>query len=143
MIQPKETEIDGKIFILSKFPAIAGREIVTQYVASGIPKIGDYKRNEELMLKLMAYVGVPRAEGPPLMLATPNLVNNHVLSEDSWETLGKIEIAMMEYNCSFFRSGRISTFFDGIAQKIPVWISKIWTDLSARSLPTEKPPSTN
>lgn len=64
MLEPIEKEIplpDGgtKTFILSKFPAIAGREIVTQYPTTGAPKIGDYKTNEALMLKLMAYVAVP------------------------------------------------------------------------------------
>jgi len=143
MLQPKEIEVNGKTFIISKFPAVAGREIVSQYVTSGLPKLGDYKRNEEIMFKLMCYVAVPIKGAKPLALTTPALIDNHVVGEDSWEMLGKLEIAMMEYNCSFFRNGLISNFFGGLAQKIPTWVSKILTDLSVRSLPTEKQPSTN
>ncbi len=138
LIEPKETEINGKIFILSKFPAVAGREIVTQYVASGIPKLGDYKRNEELMIKMMKFVAVPREGGQPLCLSSVDLINNHVTGEDSWETLGKLEMAMMEYNCSFFRNGQISTFFGDLSKRLPALITKMWTALSAQSSQTEK-----
>jgi hypothetical protein len=138
MLQPKDIEINGKTYILTKFPAVAGREIITQYVASGIPKIGDYKVNEEMMLKLMCYVFVPMPNGNPLALSNRMLIDNHVVGDDAWETLGKIEIAMMEYNCSFFRNGRISSFFDDFAQKLPQWIIKISTALSDRSSQTTK-----
>lgn len=139
MIEPKEVNIDGKEFILSKFPAIAGREIVAKYPLSGLPKLGDYQVNEETMLKLMSYVGV-NIDDKPLMLSTRGLVDNHT---GSWETLGKIEWAMMEYNCSFFQNGRISTFFEDFAQKLPQWISKTLMDLSAQLSQTERQPSTN
>ena len=113
MIQPKEVQIDGKTFIISKFPAIGGREIISQYMPSAMPKIGDYRLNEELMLKLMCYVAIPRDNGAvPLQLSTKDLVNNHVTSDFPYETCLKIEKAMMEYNCSFFQNGRISTFFE-------------------------------
>lgn len=137
MIEPKEILINGKTFILSKFPAIAGREIVAKYPLSGMPKLGDYKVNEETMLKLMAYVAVPIDPVKPLLLSSRALIDNHV---DSWETLAQIEIAMLEYNCSFFQDGRISTFLDDIAQKLPTWITKMWTALSVQSSQTEKQP---
>jgi hypothetical protein len=141
MIEPKEIEIDGKKFILSKFPAIAGREIVARYTGSALPKLGDYKINEEIMHKMMSYVGIKLNEhSSPLMLVTPALIDNHT---GNWETLGKLEIAMMEYNCSFFLSGRVSTFFQDIAQKIPESISKILIHLSQQLSQTEKQHSTN
>ncbi len=141
MIQPKQIEINGKPFTISKFTATGGREIVTQYVASGMPKLGDYKRNEELMLKLMCYVAIDRGtELPPLRLTTQSLVDNHV---GDWETLTKLEMAMMEYNCSFFQDGRLSTFFEDTAQKVQAWISKTLTALLERLSQTAKPPSTN
>lgn len=136
MIQPKELEIGGKTFIISKFPAIAGREIVAKYPTSGMPKIGDYATNEETMLKLMCYVGVKQPNNaPPLMLTTRALIDNHL---GDWETLAKVEMAMMEYNCSFFRDGRISTFLNDIMQNLPAWAIKISTALSQQSSPTAK-----
>lgn len=140
MIESKEIEIDGKAYIISKFPAVAGREILAKYPLSGIPKLGDYAVNEETMLKLMGYVAVILPDGTPLKLSNRILVDNHV---QSWEILAKIEMAMLEYNCSFFQNGRISRFFDDIAQKLPSWITKMLMDLSGRLSQTGKPPSTN
>jgi len=131
MLQPKEQAIplaDGseKTFVLHKFPAVEGREIVTQYPLSALPKLGDYKVNEEIMLKLLSYVGVPNAEGgPALMLTTRALVNNHV---PDFEALMRLEAAMLEYNCSFFGNGKVSTFFEVIVAKCQTLISKTLTD---------------
>lgn len=136
MLEPKEREFylpsgGKKTFILSKFPAVAGREIITQYPTSALPKIGDYSLNEELMLKLMCYVGVPIDGQPePLMLKTAQLVDNHV---PDFETLMKIEMAMMEYNCSFFAQGKMSGIFDLLATKVQALIAKMLTDFSQRS----------
>lgn len=145
MIEEKETEIvlsEGvsKTFILSKFSAVAGREIVTQYPISGLPKLGDYATNEVIMLKIMAHVAVPRSEGPSLLLTTRALVDNHV---PDWEALAKLEWAMMEYNCSFFREGKVSTFLDDILAKLPASISSILTHLLEQSFPKDTPRSTS
>ena len=139
MIEPKVVVIDGKEFILSKFPAVAGREIIAKYPLSGLPKLGDYQLNEETMLKLMSYVAVKIGDAP-IQLSTRGLVDNHA---GSWETLAKIEVSMMEYNCSFFQNGRISTFFDDFAQKLPAWISQMLMGLSEQLLQREKQPSGN
>lgn len=143
MIGEKETEIplsggESKTFILSKFAAVAGREIVTQYPISGLPKLGDYATNEALMLKIMAHVAVVQKEGPPLRLTTRALVDNHIRD---WETLARLEWAMMEYNCSFFREGKASTFLDDILAKLPASISSILTHLLESSSPKDSPPS--
>lgn len=129
-ISVKQQDETEKTYIISKFPAIAGREIVTQYPLTGLPKIGEYASNEELMYKLMKFVGVPRDTGAPLMLTTKDLINNHV---DSWETLLRIEAAMMEYNCSFFQNGRISSLFEDFVQKAQQWITKTLIPLSPSS----------
>jgi len=144
LLEPKTVPIalpDGttKDYILSKFPAVAGREIIAKYPVSNMPKLGDYAVSEETMLKLMAFVAVPVGDTEQT-LSTRALVDNHV---HSWETLARIELAMMEYNCSFFASGRISTFFDGIAQKLPQLISQTLTNLSAQSSQRTKQSSTN
>ncbi len=137
LLEPKEIEIDGKVFIISKFPAIAGREIITQYPISGLPKIGEYKVNEQIMLKLMSYVAVS-INSQPLQLTTQVLIDNHV---GSWETLAKLEIAMIEYNVSFLENGRASTFLNDIAQNIAPWITKILTPLTEQLSAAEKPRS--
>lgn len=140
MIEPKEVTIQGKQFILSKFPAIQGREIIAKYPMSAMPKLGDYSVNEEVMLKLMSFVGVPRDGSAPLMLSTRALVDNHC---GDWETLAKIEMAMMEYNCSFFANGKGSTFLEAITRKAQALIIETLTRFSQQSSHQGKPPSTN
>lgn len=145
MIHPKEVTIEtpggeSRTYVLSKFPAVQGREIVAKYPLSAVPKLGDYAVNEETMLKLMAFVGVSRPEGAPLMLTTRALVDNHV---PDWETLARLEMAMLEYNVSFFGSGQASTFFEGIARKAQALLTQTLMDLSARSSQADKPRSTS
>jgi hypothetical protein len=145
LLQPKELVVEGedgktRTFILSKFDAVEGREIVFQYPMSGLPKVGDYKLNEETMFRLMAYVAVPVEGGNPIRLTTKALVNNHV---GDWETLFTIEKEMMKYNCRFFRDGRLSNFFDDVAQIVLAKISEMLTNSSEPSSPAEKPLSTN
>ena len=93
LLQPKEVEIElpeggTKTFIISKFPAIAGREIITQYPLSAMPKLGDYKTNEALMLKIMGYVGI-ETEAGYVPFITEAAINNHILS---FETLMKLYV---------------------------------------------------
>lgn len=144
MIEPKlvTIEADGKIkdFILHKFDCVTGREIAAKYPMSSIPKLGDYSVNEETMFKLMRYVSVVIDTDKALPLSTAELVKNHV---PNTEMLLKIELMMLDYNFSFFRNGRTLLFLKGIAQKVPVWVTKILTTLSASLSQTTKPPSNN
>jgi hypothetical protein len=145
MIEPKEVTVKcqngtERTFILSKFPAIQGREIVAKYPLSAIPKIGDYGVNEETMIKLMAFVGVPRDGVEPLMLTTKALIDNHV---PDWECLARIEAGMLEYNCSFFGNGQGATFFEMLATKARQLITQIVMDLSVQSSAQGKPLSKN
>lgn len=144
LLQPKEvtlTSIDGntKTYFISKIPAIPAREIITQYPVTAIPKIGDYKTNEALMLKLMNFVGVEIGEKVQ-RLSTKELINNHV---EDFEVLMKLEGLMIDYNCSFFTKGTGLTFFALIEEKAKVWISKIVTVLQDQSLQKDAQPSTN
>lgn len=141
MLEPKEVVVDGKVYVISKFPAVAGRKIMTQYPISAVPKIGEYTTNEEMMYLIMTYVAVKNtATNTELQLVNRDLIDNHV---PSWETLMKLEYLMMEYNCSFLANGKVSTFLESIAEKLPSWITKISTPLSEALSPAEKQPSKN
>lgn len=145
LLEPKTITLptqsgEPKSYVLSKFPAVAGREIVAKYPTSNVPKLGDYGVSEEVMLKLMSYVGVETAPGNMLALSTRALVDNHV---PDWEVLARLEWAMLEYNCSFFGNGQTSDFFANIGAKAPQWISQMLTALSAQSSGAGKQPSTS
>lgn len=120
LIDAKPVTINNKNFILSKFPAIQGRKIISTYPLTSLPKVGDYKQNEQIMLELMGFVAVDIG-GNITRLASPDIVNSQT---GDWETLVKLELAMIEYNCSFFRDGLVSTIWKDLAQKLPGWISK-------------------
>ena len=142
LLEPKEILVktlagEERTYIISKFPAVAGREIIAQYPTSILPKIGDYALNEQIMLKVMAYVAVPREGKEPLTLATRALVDNHV---PDWETLARLELAVMDYNCSFFRSGAASTFFSALGNRAGKKITEMLTGLLASlSVPEKRP----
>jgi hypothetical protein len=146
MIEPKEIELpdqSGKThkFIISKFSAFDGREICTQYPLSALPKLGDYKANEEILQKMLGYVAVPMPNGAaPLRLTTRELANNHL---KDWELLAKLELALMQYNTSFFFEGRSSTFLRALAEKVHPFLSAILTTSLAQLSATTRQPSGN
>ncbi len=144
LIKPEElniTDPDGteRTYILSNFDAVNGREIITQYPMTGLPKAGDYPENKKLMNKLMSYVAVV-VDDKKIRLETDALINNHVRNAD---TLLQIEMAMMVKNCSFFRDGRSLDFFDMLAQMFTKKLLEILTPSSEPSLQEEKQPSMN
>ncbi len=130
----------AKTFILSNFDAISGREIITQYPLTGMPKLGDYASNEKLMRRLMCFVAVVTNDGRELRLTTEALVLNHV---DDTEMLMAIEMKMMEKNFSFFRDGRFLLSLDGIVQMFGKKILEILTQSSESLSQQEKQPTTN
>lgn len=141
MLEPLDKIIDGKAYVLSKIPAVEGREILTQYPISATPKIGDYKVNEVLMYKLLSHVGVRIETMPiPLMLTDKNLINNHVANAI---TLMKLEKEMLDYNFGFFFREKASNFLSVIDQKLPTWITKILMGLSEQSRKAKEQPSMN
>jgi hypothetical protein len=146
LIEPKEIELTGQNgkpvkFIISKFTAFDGREFFTQYSLSALPKLGDYKVNEEILQKMLCYVAVPMPNGAtPLRLATRDVVLNHV---GDWELLAKLELALMQYNTSFFFAGKGSTFLKGLAEKLHPLLSAILTTSLAQLSQMAKQPSEN
>lgn len=136
LLQPKEIDINGKTYRISKFPATVGREIVAKYPVSNMPKLGDYKVSEEIMLKLMSYVEVVLPERS-IRLSTQELVNNHV---PDWEVLAQLEWEMLSYNCSFLTNGKSLSFFEKLAHLAEQKISEILTASLGKSSARVKQP---
>lgn len=140
MIDEKEIEVRGRKYIISKMPATVGREVMFLYPTSNIPKIGDYGKSEEIMLKLMSYVGVRLDNGEVLQLKTRELVDNHVPNA---ETLILLEKEMFNYNYDFFQNGNASTFLEGLEKRASKKGIEMLTGLLERLSQAEKQASKN
>lgn len=136
----KDRDGDSHTYVLSRFPAILGREILAKYPVSILPKIGDYEVSKETMLKLMSCVAAKRVDGESIVLETAALVDNHVPDA---ETLFQIEWAMLEYNFSFFGNGKTFDLFATIGATVKAFLTSTLTDLLAASSQPVKQPSTN
>lgn len=146
MIEPKEITIkdqggNDRKYIISKIPYLSGgREICTQYISSAMPKVGDYKLNEELCRKMFKFISVELPDGNPLPLTTESLVNNHV--PDFVSGL-KLEEAMLEYQVGFSVTGKLREFQAGWKAELPELITKTLTVLKQSLQAQTSAPSTN
>lgn len=125
-----EITLKGKTYTLGRFTAIVGREILTQYPTSALPKIGEYKTNEALMRKVLAHVFVQIEGREPMALTTDELINNHV---PDTETLMRLEWAMMTHNFESLKNGAASGFLEALARRVQDSIGSTLTQLLARS----------
>ena len=136
-----ETEDGEKTYILHKIPYLSGaREVCTQFIPTGMPKVGDYKRNEELAQIIFSHVDVVTETGAPLRLSTKDLVNNHV---PDFQTGVKIEKEMLEFNFGFFDTGKIYALLKDSAMKHQAKILPILTEFLGQLSVKEKQPSKN
>ena len=145
-IKPKEitlTDVDGDehTYVISRFPATVGREIIAKYPITNIPKLGEYLQSEAAMMLLMSYVSkVLPDNGGSLRLETRALIDNHV---PDGELLLKLEFEMFRYNTSFFGIVGNSDFVTGLVKKYLPLIMQTLTDSLALSSPPDLPRSTN
>ena len=141
LIDPKEITINFEgeelKFNISKFPATVGREIISKYPVANMPKLGDYAVSQETMLKLMQYVERVYPDRVQV-LTSETLINNHI---PSWEVLAKLEVMMIEYNCSFFRNGKALDFLKKSMSLAEPKIIEMLTALSGKLSQAEKQPS--
>jgi hypothetical protein len=143
LIDPKEITITSrqgieKTYIISEIPAMESREIAAQYLPSAMPKLGDYKVNEQMAYKLMKYVEVV-TDGGNIRLITKALIENHA----DFKQQATLEKEMVMHNYGFFLQGTVLSFFGDIIQKGQTLISKISMASSAPSSAKEEQPSTN
>jgi hypothetical protein len=142
MIQPKLIEVENadgisKTFVISKLPYSVGREVLSQFVPTGMPKVGDYQANHELMLKMMKFIAVIKEDGTEQRLTTQALIDNHI---DGFKQGVILEKAMLEYNIGFFGQGNLSTFFEDFKTMLPKLISEMLTAYKAQLSQAEGQP---
>lgn len=135
----KDSDGNEKSFLISKIPAVDARKVLAMYPLSNMPKVGDYQVSEEAMYLLMRYVAV-QIEDRVQPLSSRALIDNHVTDG---EQLVRLEMAMLQYNSSFFQNGGNSGFFEGLIRKFLPLIIQTVTDSLRPSLRQAMPRSQN
>jgi len=144
LIKPKLieiTNIDGNIlkFNIGRIPAIDGREILVGYPSSLIPKVGEYKENQALMIKLLSFVEGFNADDEPITLNNYHVINTYVTDTT---TLMLLEKEMFAYNFPFLKfeksKGLLSSmasnlkddnFINGVVDKFKIAAFDIYTKM--------------
>ncbi len=142
LIKPEQVTIDDMegekhTFIISRFPAIDAREIITQYPKSAV---GDYQQNERVLLKMMKCVAAISVDGNEIILSSRDLINNHVPDGD---TLLKLESKILEYNTNFFKKGGVLGVLGQFLARSRQSNTQTQINSSASSLATDKQAGTN
>lgn len=146
MRRPKMVEVrtmDGEPmqFVISRFDAVTGREIITQYPFSILSNLGisvslseqkgadltgfkhaealaaHYRRNMGIVEKMMTHVAVKTANGF-MRLENEGVIIGNVPDA---ETLLKLEWQVLNYNTSIVRNGKAINFFDLIKAKAMIF----------------------
>ena len=141
-----DTVSNGKTrqYVISKLPlfpdgvnvSMGSREFCSQWLSTGLPKIGDYKANEAISLTMFKYVAA-KVGDTFIPLETAALVNNHV---GDVATCLKIEGAMLEHNLGFSVPEKISGLLDKLSSILDQSSTKILTGLQAQLSAQAKPP---
>lgn len=141
LINPKEIKLTDRkgverTYFLSEIPATYSREIVAQWTANALPKMGDYSVNHEMMMKIMSYVAVANKDGKHMRLVTRELVDSHVPDLLMLEILEK---EMAKYNWDFFLGEELSNLKNRFFRILNIWLTQILTDSLRQSFKPEKP----
>jgi hypothetical protein len=139
LLQKKAVNIDGFDFLISKLPACQGISLIPKFGFNSLPKMGELEQSISAVIEMMQYVAIATPTKSWLILSSKDLIDNQLASsENPWETLSKVTMAMLEYNCSFFQKGRVSGFLDELMQTLPQKVTEILTGVLQRLSAAEK-----
>lgn len=146
LIDTKIVEIEGAHgdkyqYRISRVPYLPlGRELCTQFITTAAPKIGDYKLNSELSVKMFAFIESVKPDGLSIRLLTPELVNQHV---PHFLVGIRLEAAMLEHNLGFSVAEKISGILETLLLSIAQSTTQISTALREQFSQAEGQQSTN
>lgn len=134
MIKPKEISImdidgDEKTYIITRFPATVGMEILYKLPSSGIPKIGDFGELKEVRNEIFRYIYVKTDNGD-IALSTKALIDNHITDG---ETAYKIMGAILSYNYQSLGKLMSGGLISSMSEKILNIARRLLTELSPQS----------
>lgn len=140
--EPKEVTLETwggvkKTFVISKLTYFAGREVLTQFPTTAAPKIGDYRKNEELAKLMFNFIAVKLEGNNNIVLSNDAAIENHCNIMCGL----MLEKEMLEYNADFLANGEILNFLNTLIVKAKELISRTLMDLPVQSSQKKKRPS--
>ena len=128
------------IYFIGKVPWMSGgREILAEYIPSGLPKVGDYKKNEDLARILYANAVAVDKDNNHYPLTTDSMINNHV---PDVKVAMELEAAVFDKSTDFLILGRLQEYRSAWSQTLDSLIANLPTQLqglfSAPALPPSK-----
>lgn len=131
----KLLEIAEHRYRISKMNVFDAREIAMTYPMSLTPKLGDYKKNEELFRLLMRYVEV-NVGNQWVKLENDELIRQHVPPMASFE----LEKEVIDLTTGFFSSGKLQDFTVNLVQFLLQNLIAMLMESLEPSLPKGKQP---
>jgi len=134
MIKPQEIKVvdmDGeeKTFVITRFPATVGMEILYKLPTSGMPKIGDFEVLKGVRDDVFKYVYV-KVGDTEIPLNTSALINQHLTDG---ETAYKVMGAMLSYNFESIKKLTSSVSLDSISEKILSTVRNLFQEFYKQS----------
>lgn len=130
LLEPKQIEINGCKFIISKMPCTTAQEVLINLPQGFIPILSDFSRYKQYIYKMLSYCERVYTDGRGnIALVSEALIDNHV---PNFDTLYKLEFECLNYNYDFFKDGRAWTFLNQGVSLVKSNLSEILTDLLGR-----------
>lgn len=127
LLEPKEIEINGYKFIISKMPCTVAQEVIFNLPTGLIPIISEFKKTEDQAFKMLSYCERVYTDGKSnVPLISKAIIDNHV---PDFDTLIKLEYECLNYNFDFFTNGRALDFLNKGVSLAKSNILEILTDL--------------
>lgn len=141
LLEPKEVEINGCKFLISKMPCTVAQEVIVKLPTGFIPMLSNFETSQEMAFKMLSYCeriyGGDKANVP---LISKEIIDNHV---PDFNTLIQLEAECINYNFDFFANGKAWNFLNKGVCLAESKLSGILTDLLDRLLQAEKQHSMN
>ena len=113
LLKPKQIEINGQEFVIGKFNAYDGEEIIGKLLIKAIDQLKDFTGFQEVCNKMLSYAAV-RTEKGYLRIINKSVGEGHI---QDWETKLELQGQLTEYNCSFLPEGTVSNFLKTFRQE--------------------------
>lgn len=141
LIQPKQIEVNGSKFVISKMPCTVAQEVIIKLPQGFIPMINNFSQSQDMAFKMLSYCERVYTDGcPNVPLISKEIIDNHV---PDFNTLVQLEYECLNYNFDFFKNGKALAFLNKGLCLAESKFSGILTDLLDRLLQAEKPHTMN